>query len=174
VTDAFERLVREHAPFVMRVLLHLGVTRPRIDDASQEVFLIVLDKFAEFERRSSLRTWLYGICRNVARAERRRHRRSETPLEELPERVVQPAQEGELWIRRAHERLVQALETLDDDQRQVFILFEIEELPMEEIARISSTPLGTCYSRLYRARERVHAALRRGELAVGIGKQVAT
>lgn len=158
-------IVVEHAPFVWRVLTHLGVPASRLEDAAQEVFLVVLDKLATFQERSTLRTWLYGICRNVAYAEARRHR-VDAPLAswDLPEAVVLPAQEGEVWVKQAHARLVQALALLDEDQREVFVLFEIEELTMEEIALSKKVPLRTCYSRLEAARQKVHAELRRRAL----------
>jgi RNA polymerase sigma-70 factor (ECF subfamily) len=156
-------LIVEHAPFVWRVLVHLGVPKGRLEDASQEVFLVLLS--GRFAGRSSLKTFLYGVCRNVASVERRRQRDDrELVTDELPETIVQPAQEGELWIKRAHERLVQALGRLDDEQRQVFVLFELEQLSMDEIARAMHAPLSTCYSRLYAARDAVQAELRRRNL----------
>jgi RNA polymerase sigma-70 factor (ECF subfamily) len=157
-------LIVEHAPFVWRVLIHLGVPKNRLEDASQEVFLVLLS--GKFSGHSALETFLYGVCRNVASVERRRQRDArEVVTDELPETVVQPAQEGELWIKRAHDRLVQALERLDDAQREVFVLFELEQLSMEEIARAMQAPLSTCYSRLYAAREAVQAELRRRSLS---------
>jgi RNA polymerase sigma-70 factor (ECF subfamily) len=156
-------LVVEHAPFVWRVLIHLGVPQSRLEDASQEVFLVLLS--GKFAGRSALKTFLYGVCRNVASLERRRQRDArEVVTDELPETVVQPAQEGELWIKRAHGRLVQALSRLDEEQRQVFVLFELEQLSMDEIARAMQAPLSTCYSRLYAARESVQSELRRRKL----------
>lgn len=157
--------MRAHAAFVHRVLLHLGVPEDRIDDASQEVFLVVVKQLAAFEERSSPSTWLYGICRNVAHSTRRSLRRAEMPTDELPDAVLQPAQEGELWARRAHARLVWALGELKEEQRAVFVLYEIEELTLEEIARAEGAPLSTISSRLRAARERVEALLRRSTLA---------
>jgi RNA polymerase sigma-70 factor (ECF subfamily) len=153
-------IIAEHSSFVWRVLLHLGVPESKLEDLSQEVFLVVIRRLDGFEERSSLRTWLYGICRNLAAAARRdRHLRAEVLSDELPESVVQPAQEGALWIKQAHARLLEALDTLDEEQRQVFVLYEIEELSMEEIAEASGAPPSTCYSRLYTAREKIRAEL---------------
>jgi RNA polymerase sigma-70 factor (ECF subfamily) len=157
-------LIVEHAAFVWRVLIHLGVPRSRLEDASQEVFMVALrDSFAG---RSAFTSFLYGVCRNVARSERRRYRDdSEVPMAELPEAVVQPAQEGELWVKRAHERLLRALAQLDEAQREVFVLFEIAELSMEEVACATASPLSTCYSRLYAARVQLQSELRRRALS---------
>jgi RNA polymerase sigma-70 factor (ECF subfamily) len=158
------QLVLEHSPFVWRVLIHLGVPRSRLEDASQEVFVALLKALPTFEGRSSLKTWIYGTCRNVAFTERRRARETtEIPSEELPETIVQPAQEGELWIRRAHERLVAALARLDEGQRQVFVLYEIEGLSSPEIAALLDVPLGSVASRLRRGREQFRDAVLRIE-----------
>jgi len=158
-------VVREHAPFIWRVLRHLGVHDSQLDDASQEVLLVLLRKLADFEARSSLRTFIYGICWNVA-AELRRSRRSasEHLVAELPESAVAAAQDGELWLKQQHARLIEVLSTLEPEQRTIFVLYELEELTMEEIALALGAPAPTCYSRLYVAREKVRAAFRRGEL----------
>ena len=57
--------------------------------------------------------------------------------------------------------MLQALDGLDEAQREVFVLFEIAELSMEEVAEACGAPLSTCYSRLYSARERIQTELRR-------------
>jgi len=110
-----------------------------------------------------VRTWLYGICRNLAADARRRDARNPETPGELPESIVMPAQEGALWAKRAHAQLVRALGTLDDAPRLVFILFEIEQLSMDEIAEATGAPLRTCYSRLQVARDRVRTELKREE-----------
>jgi len=156
-------IVVEYASFVWRALVHLGVGENQLNDVSQEVFLVATRKLEEFEGRSSVRTWLYGICRNLAADARRRQAQAPELMDELPETIMMPAQEGALWAKRAHAQLVRALGTLADEPRLVFILFEIEQLTMEEIARATGAPLRTCYSRLESAREHVRAELRRSE-----------
>lgn len=129
-------VIREHAGFVWRVLRHHGVDEAQLEDLCQEVFVIVLRQLASFEERSSLRTWLFGICRNVAqRARQNRRSLRETPSAALPEESAPATQDRELWLKQAHAQLVRALEALDEDQRSVFVLYEIEEMPMEEIAK---------------------------------------
>lgn len=160
-------LVVQYAPFVWRVLIHLGVPTDRLEDASQDVFLVLIS--GKFRGASSLETFLYGVCRNVASVERRKRQDAvELVLDELPDSIMQPAQEGELWIKTAHARLVRALGLLDEAQQQVFVLFELEQMPMEEIARLMKAPLSTCYSRLYAARAAVQAELRRGALSKSV------
>jgi RNA polymerase sigma-70 factor (ECF subfamily) len=87
VTSAeVERIFREHGSFVWRTLRRLGLNESDADDLCQEVFVIVHRKLGEFEQRSSMRTWLYGIAVRVAIAHKRRaHVRREKPTDELPE-----------------------------------------------------------------------------------------
>jgi RNA polymerase sigma-70 factor (ECF subfamily) len=159
--DDPDAVIREHAPFVWRVLRHLGVPERQLEDLSQEVLLVVFQKLPGYEARSSLRTWIYGICRNVASAARRAPSGRELLRESLPELPDPTGPDHALWLKRAQEQLVQALDRLDDEQRAIFVLYEIEELSMEEIASAFGSPITTCYSRLYAARRKVEALLRR-------------
>jgi RNA polymerase sigma-70 factor, ECF subfamily len=157
-------VIREHARFVWRVLCHLGVGEERLEDVSQEVFLVVFAKLPMFEGRSSLRTWIYGICRNVAQRARERSSRQRELLQgELPELSDPATQDRTVWLKQAHAQLVAALDTLDPEQRSVFLLYEIEELPMEEIATALEAPLTTCYSRLEAARGKLAALQRKAQ-----------
>lgn len=160
-------VIGEHAPFVWRVLRHLGALESELDDLCQEVFVVVLRQLPSFAGRSSLRTWIYGICRNVvnhARAEKGRAKEIVVPT--LPERDAPATQDDALWLKQTYAQLVDALDKLDTDQRTVFVLYEIEELPMEEIAEAVTAPVTTCYSRLHAARAKVEALLRKNEQRV--------
>lgn len=159
----FERVFHEHAPYVWRALRRLEVGDADADDACQEVFLVVHRKLATFYGGSSMRTWLYGICLRVASEHRRRpHHRREDIVETVPDEAVPAPQEEALERRRALTRLDAALDQLDDEKRAVFVLFELEQMSMVEIARSAGCPLQTAYSRLYAARKVVEAALARG------------
>jgi RNA polymerase sigma-70 factor (ECF subfamily) len=162
----FEAIFREHAPFVWRALRRLGVAEADVDDVCQEVFVVVHRRLADFEGRSALRTWIYGICVRTASDHRKRaHRRHEVATAEPAEGRADAGTPHEaLAQKRELERLDRALDTLDDDKRAVFVLYEIEGLTMPEIAEALSCPLQTAYSRLHAARERVIASLRRGTL----------
>ncbi len=166
-TEAMElkQLFVTHAPFAWRVLRRFGVAESDLPDACQDAFIVVHRKLGEFEGRSSVRTWLYRICARVASDYRKRaHRRYETePL------IHEPAV-GDDALRTAElaqlcALLERTLEGLDDDKRQVFVLYELEELPMAQIAELLGCPIKTAFSRLYVARERVNAALRRAGCA---------
>ncbi len=152
----------------------MRVPESQLDDVSQEVFVVVFRQLPNFEARSSIRTWLYGICRNVAFSARRKHGGGrELATEEPPDAGELPTQESSTWVKQAHAQLSDALSKLDEDQRMVFVLYEIEELTMDEVADAIGAPVTTCYSRLYAARDKVQALIRRKtRLAVGSPAEV--
>ena len=159
---SFPEIFRSLAPVVWRFLRRLGVAEAELEDLCQEVFLIVHDRLPTFDGHSSLRTWVLGIALRVAANHRRLARvRREVPTEDLPEEPFDAPQEAQLDWRRATERLQQMLARLDDDKRAVFVLHDIEEIPMAQIASLVGCPLQTAYARLYAARRLLHAALTR-------------
>jgi RNA polymerase sigma-70 factor (ECF subfamily) len=162
-----EQVFEEHATFAWRVLCRLGVSDDDVDDVFQEVFVVVHRKLRDFAGRSSVRTWLYGICVRVAADHRRRRRvRREVAAAPLHDPAVAATQEDAAALRQACATLDRILDTLDDARRAVFVLYEIEELPMSEVAAAVGCPLQTAYSRLHAARREVESAiglLRTGE-----------
>ena len=154
-----------HAAYVGRALRCLGVGDRELPDAVQEVFVVVARKLGGFERRASIRTWLYAIClRQAMRVRRTAARRREDTVAEPPvEPVAAGAQEDAIEKRRKLEVALSILDGLDDAKRAVFVLYEIEQLPMSEVASILGCPVQTAYSRLYAARRDVAARLARKE-----------
>jgi RNA polymerase sigma-70 factor, ECF subfamily len=153
---AFRRAFDDHARFVWRALLGLGIGDADVPDASQQVFVILHDRLGDLQDGCSLRTFVYGICLRVASDFRRRaHHRRERRCAEPPERSTGVSPEGRAAGRQALHALEAALDKLPSEQREVFVLFEIEDLPMNEIAGALACPLQTAYSRLRLARRAV-------------------
>ena len=160
----FRRIFDSQAPAVSRTLRYLGVPEADLMDAAQEVFLVVNRRFGEFEGRSTLSTWIRQICLRVAFTYRRRRgRRREDVLADPPESVVDADQQAGLERREQRALLNRLLDSLDDDQRAVVVLYEIELLPMREVAETVGCPLQTAYSRRKAALERLRDALTEGE-----------
>ncbi len=154
-------IFREHSPYLWRALLGLGVRSGDVDDACQEVFLVVHRRLPDFDGRA-LRSWLYAICLRVAADYRRSARvRNEVAVEDVPEGSAPPKQLDSVFTRELGERLLAALDRLDEDKRAAFVLYEIEELALREVAEVLGCPLQTAYSRLQAAREIVRGAFER-------------
>jgi RNA polymerase sigma-70 factor (ECF subfamily) len=161
VEPTFRKVFDEHARFIWRSLLGLGVAEPDVADASQQVFVVLHDRLGDLAEGCPLRTFVYGICLRVASDFRRRaHRRRERLCAEPPERSTETTPEGRAADREALVALETALDRLPPAQREVFVLYEIEELPMNEIARALGCPLQTAYSRLRVARSTVVDVMR--------------
>jgi len=174
VTDAhvgaqldFDRVYEENLAFVWRVLAGLGMPESRLEDATQDVFVIVHGKLADFEGRSKLTTWLYSIARHVALDERRkiaRERRREREIAEPPaDEAGAPTPEQEAGAAEARRALLDLLGRLDPAKREVFVLVEIEQVPIRDVARLLNIKENTAWSRLRLARaefERHAARLR--------------
>jgi RNA polymerase sigma-70 factor, ECF subfamily len=151
----FEALYQDHFDFVWRSARRLGVAERSLDDAVQDVFIVVHRRLGEFEGRSSVRSWIYGIARRVAHDHRRRARRKERG-EALPEggladpRAPSPVEAAAR--AQAVALLYQLLDALDDDKREVFVLAELEQMTVPEIADSIGANVNTVYSRLRAAR----------------------
>jgi RNA polymerase sigma-70 factor, ECF subfamily len=156
---AFAQLFREHAPFVWRVLRRHGVPERDLDDGCQAVFLVVHRRLPEFEGRANVRTWIYEIARRVALSEQRRaHVRREIPGESLAqEPSTAPGPDRQLERKRAIVWLEQALSALHPDKREAFVLYELEQMTLAEVAQTLGCPLQTVHYRVKTAREEIRA-----------------
>jgi RNA polymerase sigma-70 factor (ECF subfamily) len=153
-----------HGDFVWATLQRLGARDADLEDRFQEVFLVVHQRGAEFEGRSRITTWLFGICLRVMAAHRRRAWvRRERVSDDLPEARSTDAPDHDLEAADARRRLAEILDAMDLDRRAVFVMAVLEEMPADEIATILGVPVGTVYSRLHAARAQFESALRRLE-----------
>jgi RNA polymerase sigma-70 factor (ECF subfamily) len=128
--------------------------------------MVVHARISEFEGRSSMRTWIYGIAVRVALGLRRKSARRREDLAAVPPEHALEAEQLEGTLRReALDLIERALRGMDEDRREVFALYELEGMTMAEVARTLGIPENTALYRLYAARDEVRAALRRRELA---------
>jgi RNA polymerase sigma-70 factor (ECF subfamily) len=140
-----------------------------VADVTQDVFVVVFRKLDGFEGRSSFRTWLYRICaRTASDYHKRAYRRRERLPGTLPEPSVREVQVDEVTKRRIATAVQRALGRLSDEQRTVFVLYELEEMSMSEVALLMRCPLQTAFTRLYAARKSVNRALKSAGWAAGL------
>lgn len=152
------RLIAAEYRLVWRLLRRFGVAESSVDDATQQVFLVIAERLSEIKPGSE-RAFAFGTALRVAQTLRRRAAREGIELV-AEERVAQGPLPDELSDqRRARERLDRILDQLPDDLRSVFVLFEIEGMTSPEIAAVTGLALGTVASRLRRAREQFRSLL---------------
>ncbi len=157
------QLFDEHFDFVWRSLRRLGVAPGEVDDAAQEVF-IVLNRKLEQVVPGSEASFLFGTCLRVASVARRsakrtaHHDSTEEGLE-LPDPGVAP--DTQLAEARRRQQLDAVLEVIPDEIRAVFVLYELEEMTAAQIAAYLQIPPGTVASRLRRGRELFESQVKR-------------
>jgi len=159
-TASFEAIYERHFDFVWRSLRRLGVPGPALDDATQEVFLVVHRRLGEFEGRAALKTWLFGIALHVAQRTLRTQARRRT--DELTENVASHhCPHDDVLKQEVVRQVYSILDRLTPEKRAVFVMAELEQFTAPEIAEATGTPLNTVYARLRAARQDFEAALAR-------------
>jgi RNA polymerase sigma-70 factor (ECF subfamily) len=156
----FDEVYREHAAFVWRVLRGMGIAEAGVEDALQDVFVVVHRRLPEFDGRHSVRTWLFEIAYRVASEHRRKAKRTSAHAalpDDVQDAAPGPAQSVEQ--RQALALLSELLDQLSDEQRIVLVLTEIEGMTAPEIAEATGVTLNTVYTRLRRARIALDGAL---------------
>jgi RNA polymerase sigma-70 factor (ECF subfamily) len=158
----WSRFYDEHFDFVWRSLRRLGVPLAALDDAAQEVFVVAFRRRADFEGRSSLKTWLFGIAWNRARElSRVARRRPEEPLVDDSVLASEADQEQAAIHAEALRFVYRVLDELTPERRAVLVMAEVEEMTAPEMAEVLAIPLNTVYSRIRLARRDFEAALKR-------------
>jgi RNA polymerase sigma-70 factor (ECF subfamily) len=160
--ERWRRIAIEEYDFVWRSLRRLGVLPPETDDAAQQVFVILAKKLSSIEvgkERSYVFSIVLRVAANVRRARAKLREVAEEEATGVPS--VAPAAEENLDHAHARALLDELIAGMPDERRAVFVLFELEELTIPEIAEMLQLPLGTVGSRLRRAREDLRAAIAR-------------
>jgi RNA polymerase sigma-70 factor (ECF subfamily) len=154
-------LYRSHAGFVWRVVRRLGVPEAMAEDVVQEVFLVARRRLPDYEGRGAPTSWLYGIARGVTANYRRGQARAERRLRVVsgPHGAAAPSPEDVVGRADAVALVERFLAGLDPDQREVFVLADIEGLSGPEVAEALGLNLNVAYSRLRLARRKLRRFL---------------
>jgi len=174
--DAYSELVRRYQNRVFSMCLRWMGSRSIAEEVAQDVFLALFKALPRFRGDARLSTWVYRVtvnhCKNRDLYRRRRaHGRHESidgsrDDDDAPVRQYAddgPGTESLTNQSEASALLQEALSALDEDQRQIIVLRDVEDLSYEEIATILELPKGTVKSRLHRARH---------ELARRLGRRI--
>ena len=173
---AFNELVRAYEKRVFRLVLRMLGDRAEAEDVAQDVFITVFKSIDSFRGESKLSTWMFRVatnhCKNRIKYLDRRARGKKGELDELSEHdalesasmsssamVARPDQQAEANQIEAIVRA--AISELDEDQRALVVLRDVENLSYEEIQQITGLPEGTVKSRLHRARLQLAKAVQR-------------
>jgi RNA polymerase sigma-70 factor, ECF subfamily len=164
--SAFRELVEQYGDRVYNMTYRMLGSAEEAEDLAQEVFITVFKSIDSFRGESKFSTWLYRItanhCKNRIKYLARRHDRSKSEFDEaldpqtaaaaiaVPRGPVRP--DVQLQGVELEQTLQELIAELDEEQRVLVVLRDIEELSYEEICQITGLPEGTVKSRLHRAR----------------------
>jgi RNA polymerase sigma-70 factor (ECF subfamily) len=146
---SFEALYESQFVSTWAMLKYLGVPPSQLDDAAQELWVVVHRRYAEFEGRSGIRTWLFAIAVNVERNFRRAERRR-GPIVALPSGLREPYGDPGLdqEAREAWDLVLGFVQTLDETRRTVFVASLLEGLSAAETAEVTGLDQPTVYNRV--------------------------
>ena len=149
---AFDSIMRGQEDRVFSVCLRILGDRDNALDATQETFLTVFRKAAQFKGDSALGTWIYRIAVNTCYDQIRKSGRK--PTDSLPDHLEPPDLAAEDAIEAAGLRLEieRALASLPPEFRAAVVLSDLEGMPLPEVAQALGVPLGTVKSRVFRGR----------------------
>ena len=177
--DVLDRLIEQYQYRLFRYLVHLTGSRERAEDFFQETWVRVLERGHQYEGKWKFETWLFAIARNLVIDWQRR--KKPASLDELMEpsredsAPFEPATAPEQSplaqvMQRQNESSVQAsMKKLPVIYREVLLLRFQEEMQLEEIAAVTSIPLSTVKSRLYRGLEGLRGAMQAGQSGLAGG-----
>ena len=171
---AFEDQAIPHLDIVYRVALRLSGDPSRAEDLTQETMLKAYRAWHQFETGTNVRAWLLTILRHTFINEYRRQS-SRAPSVDIGEiesfslfaEVQDVDPEGSFFDRIVDETVIKAIDALPEEFRETLVLSDVEGLAYAEIAEITSVPVGTVKSRLFRARKALQRQLY--EYAVEMG-----
>jgi RNA polymerase sigma-70 factor, ECF subfamily len=183
-----EQAALEHIDALYRTALRMTRNPSDAEDLVQEAYLRAFRSLHQFTEGTNLRAWLFRILTNtyINEYRRRQRRPSSSSLDDLEEfylydhlvdsRVQPPDERPEDVVleRLTVDNVIQAIESLPEEFRQVVLLADVEGFSYREIAEIVDIPVGTVMSRLFRARRRLQRQLYDSAVEVGIIKEVAT
>jgi RNA polymerase sigma-70 factor (ECF subfamily) len=171
---AFRELLETHRDRVFNITFRMLGNRHEAEDVAQEVFITVFKTIDTFREESKFSTWLYRVtvnqCKNRIKYLARRHDKHRDELDDSTNTdgvngaIAAPpprAPDSALESQQTEKLLQAAIEELDDDQRIVVILRDVEDLSIEEICKITDLPDGTVKSRLHRARLQLRKKLQK-------------
>lgn len=144
--------------YLIGSLRRLGVPSSDIEDVLHEVFLVMLKRWDDYDNERPLRPWLFGIAFRVSASQRRRGSR-ELYRDIADAEYTGQAPDEALANNEARQLLLRALATVPLERRAVLVMYEVDEVPIRDIAEQLEIPLFTAYSRLRKARKELNVAL---------------
>lgn len=145
--------------YVYRTFRRLGTPTSEVDDLAQELFMVLRNTWGTYDQGRPLRPYLFGIAFRIAAAHHRKRRR-ELSVEVVDADESGPGPEEALAAKQSRAMLLSALEKVPLARRAVLVMYDIDDMPMDEVAAALAIPRFTAYSRLRKARRELEAVVK--------------
>ncbi len=165
--NAVAKMVQDHLPRIFNLCFRLTANREKAEDLSQETFINAIRSVARFRGESTISTWLYRIAvnawKNRNRSQARRFSKMHISIfeggkdgedKEIDIASPDPSPLENLERNEGNFFIIQTLKKLEEEEKVIILLKDVDEKTYEEIAGIMNINIGTVKSRLSRARER--------------------
>jgi RNA polymerase sigma-70 factor, ECF subfamily len=176
--EAFEADVLPQLDSLYRLALRLTTDPSRAEDLVQDTVLKAFRSWQSFQPGTSIRSWLFTILRNTFINDYRRRQREPIPMDlDAAEALAtfraaeDEDPEGTYFNQIVDAKVLEAIDALQEDFREVLVLSDVENMSYAEIARMLNLPVGTVKSRLFRARRQLQKALRDHAVEMGYLKR---
>ncbi|MFO0664855.1 MAG: RNA polymerase sigma factor [Polyangiaceae bacterium] len=158
----FDAIFEAEFAYMWRSLARLGVPTRDLEDVTHDAFMEVYRRLDTYDAARPIRPWLFAFAFRMASDYRRlaRHRVEVIGADAEPSEHV-PGAEELLQDKQSRLLVERAVAKIHEERRPVFILHDLDEVPIPEVARTLSIPLNTAYSRLRLARDEFRAAVHR-------------
>jgi RNA polymerase sigma-70 factor, ECF subfamily len=164
----FDKIFEAEFGYVWTSLRRLGVSPGDVEDVCHELFLAVYGRMDAQDPTRPVRPWLFAFCVRFASDYRRLARHRVETMTEAPEQDDgRPGADTLIERKEAQDLVQRAIDTLETDRRAVFILHELDQVPIPQVATALEIPLNTAYSRLRLAREDFRVAVKQLQLTKG-------
>ncbi|HET7599209.1 MAG TPA: sigma-70 family RNA polymerase sigma factor [Gemmatimonadales bacterium] len=164
--QTFEAEVLPQLDSLYRLALRLTTDPMRAEDLVQDTVLKAFRAWHRFQPGTSVRSWLFTILRNTFINDYRRRQREPIAMDieaAEPLAAFRPAAdedpEGAYFDQIVDAKVLEAIDALPDDFREVLVLSDVEHMSYAEIAEVLGLPIGTVKSRLFRARRQLQRTL---------------
>jgi RNA polymerase sigma-70 factor (ECF subfamily) len=144
--------------YLVRTIRRLGIQPADVEDVAHEVFLVLRRTWSNYDPTRALKPYMFGIAFRVAMSHRRRWWR-EVPFALVDREDYAPYPDDALAASQARALVLSALDKIPLPRRAVLVMYDLDEVPMQEVANTLSIPLFTAYSRLRKARRELEVAI---------------
>ena len=161
-SEQFENILNRYSGQVFNLIAHIVPCKEDAEELTQDVFIKVFRLLSTFKEESSFSTWIYRIATNTALSAARKKKHATINIEDnahgdIPDELLDEALDND--NEEQLQRLSEAIDRLDAEERALITLYYMNERPIEEVATIMGLTQSNVKTKLYRTRKKLYLLL---------------